>query len=385
MKLVVFGANGPTGRLLTRQLLDADHFVAAVTRRPATFPITDPRLTVAQADVFQQQAVAGVLPGADAVLSALGVPFTRRPVDTFSTGTANIAAAMRRNEIRRLIVVSSTATQHYRNRRNSSLLQRIFENAKTVRPWVSTGRFQYTSTQTVGRRWCMMSHAAGFIDPLYSRGLSNSGEVIDALAWRLLEALKDDDFSEERFEYVGRLQAAQIRYNDDLVNSSFVSWSDWELWNAVYRVWAASQMPASMRLNGALERFRAGGGDQVFKDLEKEEFVGSLLPTKGYEELFGEMVRLCDAVDHGEMESGAAGRELMQRVVSSPAVLPMQGLADPQTRFVAKTRESFLTLAKWIGEEGPEEMRFLVDNPKIQHALRLQAQGKLGEGSRIPD
>ena len=265
------------------------------------------------------------------------------------------------------------------------LLQRIFENAKTVRPWVSTGRFQYTSTQTVGRRWCMMSHAAGFIDPLYSRGLSNSGEVIDALAWRLLEALKDDDFSEERFEYVGRLQAAQIRYNDDLVNSSFVSWSDWELWNAVYRVWAASQMPASMRLNGALERFRAGGGDQVFKDLEKEEFVGSLLPTKGYEELFGEMVRLCDAVDHGEMESGAAGRELMQRVVSSPAVLPMQGLADPQTRFVAKTRESFLTLAKWIGEEGPEEMRFLVDNPKIQHALRLQAQGKLGEGSRIPD
>ena len=47
MKLVVFGANGPTGRLLTRQLLDADHTVVAVTRRPATFPITDPRLTVA--------------------------------------------------------------------------------------------------------------------------------------------------------------------------------------------------------------------------------------------------------------------------------------------------------------------------------------------------
>jgi putative NADH-flavin reductase len=85
MKLVVFGANGTTGRLLTRQLLDADNTVVAVTRRPATFPITDPRLTVAEVDAFQQQEVADVLPGADAVLSVLGVSFTRRPVDTFST------------------------------------------------------------------------------------------------------------------------------------------------------------------------------------------------------------------------------------------------------------------------------------------------------------
>jgi putative NADH-flavin reductase len=127
MKLVVFGANGPTGRSLTRQLLDANHTVVAVTRHPATFPISGPRLTVAEADVFQQQAVAAVLPGADAVLSTLGVPFTRQPVDTFSTGTANIVAAMRRTDIRRLIVVSSTATHHYRNRRNSSLMLKVFE------------------------------------------------------------------------------------------------------------------------------------------------------------------------------------------------------------------------------------------------------------------
>ena len=89
--------------MVTRQLLDARNTVVAVTRRPATFPIADPRLTVAEADVFQQQVVVGILPGADAVLSSLGVPFTRRQVDTFSTGTANIVAAMRRTEIRRLM------------------------------------------------------------------------------------------------------------------------------------------------------------------------------------------------------------------------------------------------------------------------------------------
>ena len=127
MKLAVFGANGPTGRLLARQLLDAGHTMVAVTRHPAEFPINDPRLTVAEADVFSQQAVADAIAGADAVLSTLGVPFTRKPVDTYSTGTANIVAAMYRNDIRRLIVVSSTAARQYRNRRSSSLLMRISE------------------------------------------------------------------------------------------------------------------------------------------------------------------------------------------------------------------------------------------------------------------
>ena len=34
MKLAVFGANGPTGRLLTQLALDEDHDVVAFTRHP---------------------------------------------------------------------------------------------------------------------------------------------------------------------------------------------------------------------------------------------------------------------------------------------------------------------------------------------------------------
>jgi tetracycline 7-halogenase / FADH2 O2-dependent halogenase len=249
------------------------------------------------------------------------------------------------------------------------LLERVFENAKTVRPWVSTGRFQYTSTKTVGNRWCMMSHAAGFIDPLYSRGLSNTGQVIDAVAWRLLEALEDDDFSEERFEFVERLQQAQIHYNDNLVNCSFISWSDWDLWNAVYRVWAASQMPGSMRLNRAVEMYRSSGDKAAFKELEQSPYVGSLFPNEAYDALFGDMVRLCDAVDHGQMASSDAAAELMKAVRNSPAILPMQGLEDPESRFIVKTQDNFLALARWLTEEGPEHMRYLVDTPRIKAAL----------------
>ncbi|RKN39256.1 hypothetical protein D7294_22055 [Streptomyces hoynatensis] len=38
MRLAVFGANGPTGRLLTGQALAAGHRVTAVTRQPHALP-----------------------------------------------------------------------------------------------------------------------------------------------------------------------------------------------------------------------------------------------------------------------------------------------------------------------------------------------------------
>lgn len=86
MRIVIFGANGATGRLLTRRALDAGHSVVAVTRHPEAFPITGAALTVAEADVRDAAAVAGVVDGADAVLSTLGVTFTMDPVDTYSVG-----------------------------------------------------------------------------------------------------------------------------------------------------------------------------------------------------------------------------------------------------------------------------------------------------------
>ena len=109
MRLAIFGANGQTGRLATALALKRGHQVAAATRNPAGFPLSDPSLEVIEADARDPAAVADVISGADAVVSTLGVTFTREPVDTYSVGTANIVAGMRSAGTRRLVVVSSTA------------------------------------------------------------------------------------------------------------------------------------------------------------------------------------------------------------------------------------------------------------------------------------
>ena len=127
MRIVVFGANGPTGRLLTGQALTAGHEVTAVTRRPEVFPQRHERLTVVGADVRDRAAVREAVGGGDAVLSALGVPYSRHPITTYSAGTANVVAAMREHGIRRLAVVSSSAVEPVSYRDAGFLFNRVLQ------------------------------------------------------------------------------------------------------------------------------------------------------------------------------------------------------------------------------------------------------------------
>ncbi|GAA0938708.1 NAD(P)-dependent oxidoreductase [Nonomuraea longicatena] len=108
MKLVIFGANGPTGRLATRQALDEGHSVTAVTRNPDTFPVGGPNLTVARADALDPAEVRDVIAGHDAVASTLGVPYGSPAATTMSRFAVNAIEAMRAHGIRRLVCVTST-------------------------------------------------------------------------------------------------------------------------------------------------------------------------------------------------------------------------------------------------------------------------------------
>lgn len=108
MNLTVFGANGPTGRLVVGQALAAGHHVAAVTRRPDQYPLSSPDLDVVTADVTDPDGVERALSGATAVISTFGVPYSRDRITVYSRGIANIARAMTVHRVERLVCVSST-------------------------------------------------------------------------------------------------------------------------------------------------------------------------------------------------------------------------------------------------------------------------------------
>ena len=109
MNTVIFGANGPTGRRLVERALEHGHSVTAAVRRPEAFDLEHKRLTVAAVDVLDAAQVDAAIAGSDAVLSSLGVPFGRQPIDIYSEGTGAIVAAMKNHGVRRLLVTSSSA------------------------------------------------------------------------------------------------------------------------------------------------------------------------------------------------------------------------------------------------------------------------------------
>jgi putative NADH-flavin reductase len=110
VKIVVFGANGPTGQILVEDALARGYAVRAVTRHPAEFPLHRAGLDVLRADVTDGSPLTSAIAGCDAVASALGVSYSRKPVTVYSRGTRAIVSAMQETGCRRLIVVSSDLT-----------------------------------------------------------------------------------------------------------------------------------------------------------------------------------------------------------------------------------------------------------------------------------
>lgn len=240
-------------------------------------------------------------------------------------------------------------------------VKRQFDGAKRVREWVSTDRIQYSSKETIGHRWCLMSHAAGFVDPLYSRGLSNTFEVVDALAHRLLDALRDDDFSMDRFKYVEQLEQGLLDYNDMIVNSSFISFSHFRLWNAVFRVWGCFTTPATMRLVQARQNYALDGDDQHFKNLEKAAFPGLWWPDSyGFEALLQTTNATCLRYEAGEIDGDEAADIVFDAIRNCESVNTPFGWKDGEDhRFFRASTPTMIKFMWWATMQGPPEMRDL--------------------------
>ncbi len=114
MRIIIFGATGPTGQLILKQGLDKGYEITAVGRRIDTITIQHPHLHIIQADVSNATAVEQAIQGQDVVISVLGCTYSFKPISIYSTGTLHIIQAMQKHGLRRLLgVTSGGANPHF--------------------------------------------------------------------------------------------------------------------------------------------------------------------------------------------------------------------------------------------------------------------------------
>ncbi|HYS41303.1 MAG TPA: tryptophan 7-halogenase [Pseudonocardiaceae bacterium] len=237
-------------------------------------------------------------------------------------------------------------------------IARQFEGARPMREWVSTDRVQYSSKRTVGDRWVLLAHAAAFLDPLFSRGLSNTCEAVNVLAWRILRAVKDDDFSAERFDEVEQRQQALFEGNDKLVNAAYISFEDYDLWTAVFRIWAWGSNAGTFRAHEAFRLWRRSGDERYLLELENCENPGLHWSDHvGYGELFEDMVRQCDDYEAGRITAREAADALYDHLNRANFVPRHFGWTDRTLRFINPTPPKLARTMLWAATQAPPDVR----------------------------
>ena len=79
MRLLVFGASGQVGQEVVRRAIADRHEVTGFVRTPGNLAVRHAMLRLVEGDVADALAVSAVMPGHDAVISALGVGKPLKP------------------------------------------------------------------------------------------------------------------------------------------------------------------------------------------------------------------------------------------------------------------------------------------------------------------
>ena len=107
MKILVFGATGPSGQQLVQQALSQGHEVTAFARNPDGMS-TDKRVRLVAGDTTRDaEQIAEAMRGQEAVVSALGRRKTLRSDNLIARSMHLIVPAMEQAGVRRLVVMSA--------------------------------------------------------------------------------------------------------------------------------------------------------------------------------------------------------------------------------------------------------------------------------------
>jgi FADH2 O2-dependent halogenase len=233
-----------------------------------------------------------------------------------------------------------------------------FTKARAVREWVSADRIQYSSSECVGDRFCLLSHAAGFIDPLFSRGLFNTMQTTNVLANLLIQAVRDGDFSKARFAPVEKMQQGLIDFNDTLVNCSYISWRHYPLWNAWFRLWMLTGNYGQLRIQRAMIKYKETQDPRYLESLD-DSLPGSFTKQERIRSLFMDAARYVEQVDAGTLSAEDAEKAIYALLEKNRVLLPpFFDFTSPAERMTRPhPPEKIAALVKGWVNELPEDVR----------------------------
>ena len=193
-----------------------------------------------------------------------------------------------------------------------------FRQAKPVRDWARTGRIQYSAKQVVGDRFCLLGQAAGFIDPLFSKGLYTALSCTSLLADRLLATQLTGDYSTQHFQPVEDLTLAYIQANDALVANAYKSFSDYQLWVPFSVVWLLGAYLELVKLTSARAQWIDHQDTQAYyEQLRSLRQVGGGFPA--FEQLSNQIDGWLEGVNLDDAAAvTAVGEQIKQRLHETP-------------------------------------------------------------------
>lgn len=111
MKIVLIGASGFVGSHLLTEALQRGHQVTAVVRHPEKITVSHPNLTVKKGDVLNEDEVAALVAGQDAVISAYNPGWHNpRIYEEFLEGAQAIQRGVKKAGVKRLLTIGGAGS-----------------------------------------------------------------------------------------------------------------------------------------------------------------------------------------------------------------------------------------------------------------------------------
>lgn len=188
-------------------------------------------------------------------------------------------------------------------------IRRQFKDAVSVRPWVATGRLQYTSSKCVGDRYWLTAHAAGAVDALYSFGNINIFQSIATGVRLVLEAFQKNTFHEQHFQPLQRLTDNLHRFQDRIVYGSYVGMRSPALLELWFTIWGLTDGARVREVLKPIVRYARTNrlADLCTYDVRPEDVLTGFGQSTGIdpaERILDRLDEFCDIMQ--ELEEGRA-------------------------------------------------------------------------------